>query len=114
MPRKSSIHYQSVRHRWVQCVLDIVNSGKETSIAEVGKRIGVHLVQLNRLVRTVKSSLNSTEAPTIDMIIELAIRYDYSCEWIMTGLGSMKLREGEKEKLKRLETQIDKLKKIIA
>lgn len=113
MARKSQIHYKGVRERWVKCVLDIVNTGKESSVAEVGKIIGVHLVQMNRLVRTVKSSLDSTEAPTIDMIIELATRYGYSCEWIMTGLGEMKLRETEKQKLKRLETQMNKIQKIL-
>ena len=113
MARKSQIHYKGVRERWVKCVLDIVNTGKETSVAEVGKQIGVHLVQMNRLVRAVKSSLDSTEAPTIDMIIELANKYNYSCEWIMTGLGTMKIRESEKEKLKRLETQMSKIQKIL-
>ena len=111
--RKTNKHYKEVRERWVKCVLDIVNNGIEQSIYLVGYRIGVHQTQMSRLVRYVKTDSEKTEAPTLDMIIDLCLKYNYSCEWVMTGKGSMKIRESEKQRLDRLDKLINRIKVLI-
>jgi len=113
MPRKELIHYREVRKRWADVALDILNKGIELSPAELGKKINVHQTQMNRMIRYAQFESDSKEAPTVDMIIELCLQYDYSIEWVMSGLGDMRLRESQLDKLKRYEKTIKGVQKLV-
>lgn len=113
MARHTKKHYIKIRERYIKCCLDILNEGKAKSQTELGMSLGVHPAQLNKLIRVVKDKLLDSEAPTLDMIVDIAMIYGYSSEWIMTGTGSMKLKETEKSKLTRLESQIKQIHEIL-
>jgi plasmid maintenance system antidote protein VapI len=83
-----------------------MNSGVAESQTLLASKLNIHASQLNRLIRVVRMKEESTEAPTLDMIVDLSEQFGYSCEWIMTKKGSMKLIESESQKLKRLEKQM--------
>lgn len=96
---------QNISRRFSKAVNYIIYSGIEPSQASLARRIGVHQVQLNRLLNATKCGAISSHAPTVLMIASLCDIYGLSCEWIMTGRGVMTLPEIENDKLKRLEKQ---------
>lgn len=114
MPRrKELIHFKVVRSRFIAIVQDIVSRNMESDFKAVAKSIGVQQTQMHRLRKYAREQSEQTEAPTIDMIIELCNKYNYSCEWILTGRGEMRLPESENERLKRLETVVQIMKKVL-
>lgn len=114
MARSDKKYYIKIRERFVKCILDLLNSGVAETQTTLALTLGVHASQLNRLVRAVRLKEDVSESPTLDMIVELSNQFGYSCEWIMTGRGVMKLKESEKEKLKRLEKQINDIEMILS
>lgn len=113
MARSDKKHYLKIRERYVKCVLDLMNKGVAESQTVLASKLGIHASQLNRLIRMVRMKESSTESPTLDMVVDISEQFGYSCEWIMTGAGSMRIKESEKEKLKRLEAQIKQIRAII-
>jgi plasmid maintenance system antidote protein VapI len=113
MARSDKKYYIGIRERYVKCVQDLMNAGVAESQTKLSDMLGIHAAQLNRLIRMVRMKEESTEAPTLDMIVELSNQFGYSCEWIMTGKGSMKIKESEKQRLNRLDGLMDQLEVLI-
>jgi plasmid maintenance system antidote protein VapI len=114
MPTKKIPLHKQVRARWVDILNDVINKGIENSYSSLAASIGIHTSQVNRLVRLVKENSDTKEAPTVEMIYNVCEKYKCSCEWVITGRGSMRLVESEHERLIRLETQIKQIQKIVS
>lgn len=111
--RKDKLHYVGVRERWVKAVTYLIAEGIERSGTSFAASIDVDPTQVNRIIQIVREKLDVKESPTINMIVEICTKYGISAEWIMTGKGSMTIPESEKQKLKRLEKQINQITEII-
>lgn len=109
-----SAHYAAVRRRFVQVAANLIQLGRVGSIAELAGRIKAHPSQLSRLIsKAAKPDEESKEAPTIDMLVNLAEAYDVSYEWLLGGHGTMYSARTQQAELNRLRDVVRKVRDVV-